>query len=262
MNGLILRLAGPWMSFGEHAAFAYRDTLPFPTRSALIGLLAAAEGRSRDEALTLDPETGHHPYSQLVLTIRIDRPGQRHTDFHTVGGGRPHKEGLRTSKGTYRAQIKSTLVTRRVYLTDATFTVAIQGPDARRLEQLAGRLEQPAYALYLGRRACIPDEPLLLGTVHADPIGELRNRIPLTLAAPPRPGHDTVPIGLVWEQPPTHHPAAQSHLEVADVPIDFTSTRRTHHTRRLWRTTEPLPAHLYTPHPLQALTHYLNQATP
>ncbi|MGW9068000.1 type I-E CRISPR-associated protein Cas5/CasD [Streptomyces yangpuensis] len=262
MNGLILRLAGPWMSFGEHAAFTYRDTLPFPTRSALIGLLAAAEGRSREEALTPAPDTGHHPYHHLVLTVRIDRPGHRHTDFHTIGAGRPHKEGLRTSKGTYRAQNKSTLVTRRVYLTDATFTVAIQGPDTQRLEQLAARLEQPAYALYLGRRSCIPDEPLLLGTVHADPIGELRQRIPLTAAAPPRHGHDTLPTGFVWEQPPTHHPAAQSHLEVADVPIDFTPTRRTHHTRRLWRTTEALPAHLYTPHPLQALTHYLNQATP
>ncbi|MFC8248188.1 CRISPR-associated protein Cas5 [Streptomyces chartreusis] len=28
MNGILLRLAAPLMSFGEHAAFHYRDTLP------------------------------------------------------------------------------------------------------------------------------------------------------------------------------------------------------------------------------------------
>ncbi|MFC9341538.1 type I-E CRISPR-associated protein Cas5/CasD [Streptomyces sp. NPDC057020] len=262
MNGLILRLAGPWMSFGEHAAFTHRDTLPFPTRSALIGLFAAAEGRPRQDALTPDPDTGHHPYNRMVFTVRIDRPGQRHTDFHTVGGGRAHKEGLRTSSGTYRAQNKSTLITRRVYLTDATFTVAVQDPDTHRLEQLAARLEQPAYGLYLGRRSCIPDEPLLLHALHPDPISDLLTRVPLTLNTPPRHGQPTIPVSFLWEQPPTHTPAPQSHLETADVPLDFTPTQRTHHTRRLWRTTEHLPAHLYAPHPLKALTDYLDQATP
>ncbi|MFE1797668.1 type I-E CRISPR-associated protein Cas5/CasD [Streptomyces sp. NPDC059517] len=262
MNGILLRLAAPLMSFGEHAAFRYRDTLPFPSRSALIGMFAAADGRSREEALAPDPATGAIPYTDLAFTVRIDRPGHRHTDYHTAGGGRPHKEGLHTSSGGHRSQKASTLISRRVYLADAVFTVAVHGPDPL-LEKITERLERPAFALYLGRRACIPDEPLLLRAPHPDPITELRHRVPLSLAAPPRPEQTTVPVDFVWDTPPAHVPAADVHRELADNPVDFSPTRRFHRTRRTWRTTEPLPATLYASRaPIQALTAYIQQDTP
>ncbi|MFI9833757.1 type I-E CRISPR-associated protein Cas5/CasD [Streptomyces sp. NPDC051913] len=263
MNGLLLRLSAPLMSFGEHAAFHYRDTLYFPTRSALIGMFAAADGRTREEALAPDPATGTIPYSELRFTVRIDRPGHRHTDYHTVGGGRAHKQGLRTSSGNYRSQKASTLISHRVYLADAVFIVAVHGPDPL-LEKIASRLEQPAFAPYLGRRACIPDEPLVLGGPYPDPVRELRARVPLSLPAPPHPEQDTVPVDFVWDRPPEHLPAALAHREVADVPVDFTPAHRFHHARRIWHTTEPLPATLYAAPPaLHALTAYhLQQDTP
>ncbi len=183
MNGILLRLAAPLMSFGEHAAFHYRDILPFPTRSALIGLFAAADGRSREEALAPDTDTHNSPYADLEFTVRIDRPGIRHTDYHTVGGGRPHKQGLRPSAGDYRAQNKSTLISKRVYLADAVFTLAVQGPDPL-LEHLIQRLEQPAFSTYLGRRACIPDEPLVLGGRTLTP--SVNSAIVFRSAWPPR----------------------------------------------------------------------------
>ncbi|MEU7340226.1 type I-E CRISPR-associated protein Cas5/CasD [Streptomyces sp. NPDC007074] len=261
MNGILLRLASPLMSFGEHAAFHYRDTLAFPTRSALIGMFAAADGRSREEALTPDPDTGTPPYADLAFTIRVDRPGTRHTDYHTTGGGRPHKQGLRTSSGTYRAQKASTLVTRRVYLADAVFTLAVQGPDPL-LEKITDRLEQPAFTPYLGRRACIPDEPLVLRGPHSEPEAQLLHQVPLSLAAPPHPQQDTVPVTFVWDKPPAHQPAAEAHREIADVPADFTPTRRLHHTRHVWQTTEHLPATLYAARPpITALTAYTQQDT-
>ncbi|MCI3246439.1 MULTISPECIES: type I-E CRISPR-associated protein Cas5/CasD [Streptomyces] len=262
MNGILLRLSAPLMSFGEHAAFGYRDTLPFPSRSALIGLFAAAEGRPREDALTPDPATGQHPYAGLEFTVRIDRPGHRHTDFHTAGGGRPYKQGLRTSSGGYRSRQASTFVSHRVYLADAVFTLAVHGPDVL-LEHLTRRLERPAFAPYLGRRACVPDEPLVLGGPHPDPVGELLRTVPLSLASPPHPEQATVPVDFVWERRPEHVPAASSHREVADVPADFTPTRRLHHTRRVWCTTELLPARLYAAPPaLDALAAYLQDTTP
>ncbi|MFB7738462.1 type I-E CRISPR-associated protein Cas5/CasD [Streptomyces sp. NPDC056112] len=262
MNGILLRLAAPLMSFGEHAAFRYRDTIGFPTRSALIGMFAAADGRSREEALAPDPATGAIPYTDLVLTIRIDRPGHRHTDYHTTGGGRPHKQGLRTSSGNYRSQKQSTHVSHRIYLADAVFTAAVCGPDPL-LEHLTDRLEQPAFALYLGRRACIPDEPLLLRGPHPDPVNELLTRVPLSLPTPPDPEQATVPVDFIWEAPPAHLPAANSHRELADVPVDFTPTQRFHRTRKVWRTTEHLPATLYADRPpIRALTAYIQQDTP
>ncbi|MGW1901683.1 type I-E CRISPR-associated protein Cas5/CasD [Streptomyces hirsutus] len=262
MNGILLRLAAPLMSFGEHAPFRYRDTVAFPTRSALIGMFAAADGRSREEALAPDPATGAVPYSDVTFTVRIDRPGHRHTDYHTAGGGRPHKQGLRTSSGTYRSQKASTHISRRVYLADAVFTVAVCGPDPL-LDKITGRLEQPVFAPYLGRRACIPDEPLVLRGPHPEPVRELLTQAPLSLPAPPRPEQDTVPADFVWEHPPTHVPAANAHQELADVPVDFTPTRRFHHTRRVWRTTEQLPATLYAAEPaINALAVYIQQDIP
>ncbi|MBP5910773.1 type I-E CRISPR-associated protein Cas5/CasD [Streptomyces sp. LBUM 1478] len=262
MNGILLRLAGPLMSFGEHAAFAYRDTLAFPSRSALIGLFAAADGRPREQALTPDPDTGAVPYTDLEITVRIDRPGNRHIDFHTAGGGRPHKEGLPTSKGEHRPQQQSTHISHRVYLADAVFTLAVQAPDPL-LQHLLSRLDQPAFAPYLGRRACVPDEPLLLGGIHPDPVGQLLHHVPLSLATPPRPGQTTVPVDFIWEHPPDHVPAARAHREVADVPVDFTPATRFHDTRRVWRTTEDLPTALYAPPPaLTALAAYLQDTAP
>ncbi|MGW7521145.1 type I-E CRISPR-associated protein Cas5/CasD [Streptomyces sp. NPDC054796] len=262
MNGILLRLAAPLMSFGEHAAFRHRDTLSFPTRSALIGLFAAADGHSRQQALAPDPATGTNPYTDLAFTIRVDRPGTRHTDYHTAGGGRPHKQGLRTSSGGYRAQKASTFTSHRVYRADAVFTVAVHGPDPL-LEHLTQRLEQPVFAPYLGRRACVPDEPLVLRGVHPDPVHQLRTRAPLSLPAPPRPEQATVPVDFLWDTQPAHLPAAHAHYEIADDPADFTPTHRAYRTRRVWRTTEYLPAALYTPRPpIEALAAYLQQDTP
>ena len=51
MSGLLLRLAGPLQSWGERSAFGVRDTSAFPTRSGVIGMFAAAEGRNRTAAL-------------------------------------------------------------------------------------------------------------------------------------------------------------------------------------------------------------------
>ena len=79
MSGMLLRLAGPLQSWGERSAFGTRDSAAFPTRSALIGMFAAAEGRDRHQ----DPAA----YAEVGLTVRVDRPGVRLVDFHTVGGG-------------------------------------------------------------------------------------------------------------------------------------------------------------------------------
>ncbi|MGI5473350.1 CRISPR-associated protein Cas5 [Streptomyces sp. CA-132043] len=51
MTGLLLRLAGPLQAWGTSSAFRDRDTAAHPTRSGLIGLLAAAAGRPQHHAL-------------------------------------------------------------------------------------------------------------------------------------------------------------------------------------------------------------------
>ena len=48
MNVLLLRLCGPMQSWGVQSRFSVRDTGLEPSKSGVVGLLAAALGRPRD----------------------------------------------------------------------------------------------------------------------------------------------------------------------------------------------------------------------
>ncbi|MGW1673367.1 type I-E CRISPR-associated protein Cas5/CasD [Streptomyces sp. NPDC002324] len=259
-RGLVLRLAGLLQAWGETAAFPHRDTAAFPTRSALIGMFAAAQGRPREQALDPYPELPGTPsHHDLVFTLRIDRHGTLHRDFQTAGGGRPHGTGLRTAAGGYRSQAKSTLVTYRDYLAQAVFTVAVQGP-APLLQHIADTLTEPRFSPYLGRRNCLPDEPLIIHTDIPDPVAQLRTAVPLSLPRPPDPDATHIPVTFIHEHPPA--PGDLPYRESPSQPADFTPRSRTHLLRPLWQTTEHLPAALYAgTQPITALADYILKDT-
>ncbi|MFF9105224.1 type I-E CRISPR-associated protein Cas5/CasD [Streptomyces rubrogriseus] len=246
MSGLLLRLAGPLQSWGERSAFtAVRDTAPFPTRSALTGMFAAAEGIGRDQAI---PDR----YGDLRLTVRVDRPGVRLVDYHTAGGGFPKDRTAATSGGSNKG---AAVITNRHYLADAVFVVAVTAPDET-LERLAGALCRPHWAPYLGRRACVPDEPFLLRRHVTDPEEELRTSVPLSRTAPRThdgdgPETGTIAVEFLTEQPP---PTGESEehlpvdvIDVNDVPVSFAPHGRSHTGRRLHRTQVPVPRSLAGP---------------
>ncbi|MEU8653735.1 type I-E CRISPR-associated protein Cas5/CasD [Streptomyces sp. NPDC048737] len=238
MNAILLRLAGPLQSWGERSAFtAVRDTAPFPTRSALIGLFAAAEGIGRDDTLPDD-------YDHLRLTVRVDRPGVRVIDYHTVGGGLPKARTAATSGGSNKG---AAVITRRHYLSDAVFVVAVCGPDPI-MNRLTQALRRPHWAPYLGRRSCVPDEPFVLRTHVADPETELRHHVPLSRSVPADRDNDTVDVEFLREDPPPAHsgPWADT-LDVNDIPVSFSPHGRSHRMRRLHRSTLPLPRSLAGP---------------
>ncbi|MEW5539257.1 type I-E CRISPR-associated protein Cas5/CasD [Streptomyces cyaneofuscatus] len=261
--GFVLRLAGPFQAYGGPSAFNDRDTRAHPSRSALIGLFAAAEGRPRETALhpfTTGPLNGLS-YHQLSFAIRVDAPGHRYTDFHTTGASRPRHQQLHTAGGGRRTEGKEAHISRRTYLTDAAFTVAVTGPAAL-IGHITHTLEHPHWAPYLGRRNCIPDEPLLLTGPSTNPVHHLLHHTPLTPPHPPPPDTTTLPVTFWWDTPPTTRPA-ETQQEAIDDPTDFTPHHRTWNLRPQWRTTEPLPTTLYAgPHPLTALIAYTQQETP
>lgn len=226
MSGLVLRLAGPLQSWGEHGVFAQRDTLRFPTRSGLIGLLAAAEGMSRGTSL--------NGYEALRFTVRIDRPGVQMIDFHTIGGGLPR--GVPRPDGTQRPRETATMVTRRQYLSDAVFTVAVGGSE-QRVGELAEALRRPRWQPYLGRRSCPPDQPLLLRTVD-DPVAHLETKVPL--ARQLREGEEPA-VEFVTEGTMDMTDAV---TELADVPESFNRYDRRYRTRTVSISTRTLPQEL------------------
>lgn len=161
---IALRLAGPLQAWGVRSRFNRRETATEPTKSGLVGLLAAALGRRRDE-----------PIDDLValkVAVRTDVPGTLLRDFHTVSdySGHPLPSAAVDSKGRQKLTSPQvfTKVTERYYLQDAVFVVGVSGPVGV-IRELAEALLRPAFPLFLGRRCCVPTQPLLLAADYHSP---------------------------------------------------------------------------------------------
>lgn len=154
---LVLRLAGPLQSWGSRSQFNRRDTDEEPTKSGIVGLLAAAKGRRRTDPI--------EDLLELTLGVRTDRPGTLLRDYHTVSDHRGVPLLSATMLGSGRQKptspAKAVHVTTRFYLQDAVFVVAVTGPNPV-LHTLRDAIRRPAFPLALGRRACVPTHPLLL----------------------------------------------------------------------------------------------------
>jgi CRISPR system Cascade subunit CasD len=154
---LLIRLAGTLQSWGEASAFNHRRTRPKPTKSGIVGLLAAAQGRPRHAPL--------EDLANLRLGVRVDQPGTLLRDYHTVSDyrGRPLPQAGVSAKGVQKptSPAKYTHVTQRFYLQDAVFLAAVAGP-ADLIDTLATALTRPAFPLALGRRSCVPTQPIFL----------------------------------------------------------------------------------------------------
>lgn len=163
-HSLVLRLAGPLQSWGGHSQFNRRDTLGEPTKSGITGLLAAAQGRRRQDPI--------EDLLALRLGVRTDQPGSLLRDYHTVSDyrGRPLLSAALSGRGTQKltSPAKYTHVTQRFYLQDAIFVVAVGGPTEI-LTVLHEAIRRPAFPLALGRRVCVPTQPLLLDSVKDEP---------------------------------------------------------------------------------------------
>ena len=142
MSVLLMRLSGPMQAWGVQSRFGVRDTTREPSKSGVVGLLAAAQGRSRDADID--------DLALLRMGVRVDREGSLLRDYHTA-------------QAVYRAKggIKPTELSTRYYLSDACFLVGLEG-DGSLIEALHSALRNPVWSLYLGRRAFAPGEPIWL----------------------------------------------------------------------------------------------------
>lgn len=229
MSGFLLHLAAPLQSWGTHSVWNHRDTHTHPTRSGITGLLAAATGTPRGHTL--------HRFDALTYTIRVDRPGRRMTDYHTVGGGRAREHTPLLANGRRRELGKGTIISERQYLTDAAFTIAVTAPDDELIDWLTHHLAHPTYTPYLGRRSCPPPAHLYLGP-HPDATNALHTTVPIARTAP-RTATE-IPIAFITEtQPeqPEHTYTTPTH------PHTF-GHQRTYRQHTTWTTIHHLPADL------------------
>lgn len=132
MKILTVKLTAPLQSYGDEATFSRRTTSRYPTKSAVIGMIAAALGYRRTDKRIL-------MLNDLSFAVRADQVGPTLTDFQTV----EWKQNKR--KVTYRD-----------YIQDAVFVAAIGSDDAQLIEKINDALHHPRFPLFLGRRSNAP----------------------------------------------------------------------------------------------------------
>ncbi|MDZ4141194.1 MAG: type I-E CRISPR-associated protein Cas5/CasD [Methylotenera sp.] len=193
---LLLWFEAPLQSWGSDSKFGRRDTLAFPTKSGVMGLVCSALGAGGEQQELL------FEFSALGQTaisftrskeiadgiVKKDRePLLR--DFQMVGSGYDKQDpwaGLlipKTSDGK-PAVGGGTKMTYRYYLQDAAFAVVLEVPVAK-AEAIAHALQTPAWDVYLGRKNCVPTDFIYRGTFdnetaaleQASLIAEQKNRI-------------------------------------------------------------------------------------
>ena len=138
MATLLLRLAAPLQAWGADSKFETRKTGREPTKSGVIGLLAAALGLRRDEREALLRLTG------LRFGVRVEREGQLLVDYHTA---KTQDE-------------KSSYVTYRHYLQDAVSRPVLKARMPPSQTQRGQSISGVSNNAYLGRRCCPPTPPV------------------------------------------------------------------------------------------------------
>jgi len=163
---LLLWLEAPLQSWGHDSRFGRRDSLDFPTKSGVLGLLCCAHGSGGAERdwlsswADLDMQVvGYVPQDRRGLPLPR-QPLLR--DFQMVGSGYDDQDPWqtllipKTSDGK-KPQGAGTKMTYRYYLQDMAYAVALQAPTAL-IDAAADALLNPVWDLYLGRKNCVPSE--------------------------------------------------------------------------------------------------------
>lgn len=172
---LLLWLEAPLQSWGFDSKFGRRDTLEFPTKSGVLGLLLCALGAGGEQRELLSRFAGLRQTVISFCDSGKNRPVLMH-DFQMIGSGYDEKNPWeknhipKKSDGS-PAVGGGTKMTHRYYLLDAVFAVLLEVP-ADIAEECAEALRNPAWPVFLGRRCCVPSDFIYQGTFDDEPSAE------------------------------------------------------------------------------------------
>ncbi len=156
MKTILLKFSGPLQSWGTNSHFETRYTDTHPSKSGVIGMIAAGLGLSRND------NDGVSRLNCLSYAVRIDQPGQIMKDYHTA------------KKYKKNGDFERTYVTTRFYLQDAVFLVALSCDDERLIDEVKTSVTNPYFSLFLGRRSLPPAADIFLGVFDEDAISLLK----------------------------------------------------------------------------------------
>lgn len=150
MKTLTIRLTAPLQSYGGAVSFARRTTNDHPSKSAVIGMIAAAFGYRRNDTRIVK-------LNELSYAVRADQVGSSLTDFQTVEWKKDKRK-----------------ITYRDYLQDAVFIAAVGSENTELIDQIHDALKRPKFQLSLGRRSNVPAGVLKMKRFpNSDPVTTL-----------------------------------------------------------------------------------------
>lgn len=141
-------LVGPIQSWGSQTDFDIRHTDTIPTRSALIGIICAALGITREDTQGLANIATQTEFEYVEYLEDQNNPHLR--DFQTVSKIRP----TRSYKYLKDEDLRKAL-TIRYYVTNKTHAVIVKtNPTIAPI--IAAALKNPKWGGTLGRKNCVP----------------------------------------------------------------------------------------------------------
>ena len=216
MATLLLRFAAPMQSWGDESKYDIRHTRSEPSKSGVIGLLAAALGLKRDS------EEIPRLSAALRMGVRVDMPGRVIKDYQTARAPKYSSKGdLRHNADGSLIMEDSPYVTSRYYLCDACFLVGLESEDENLLNRLADALVSPCFPLFLGRRSCPPTLPLFLG-IRDTNLRETLEREPWQAADWYRRRHEATHLRMILES----QKGSNVWHSLRDEPISFSPIHR------------------------------------
>ena len=170
---LILSLVAPMGAFGDLAGHEWRGSYRWPGRAAVLGLIGAAMGVKRED------QTGQAALSVWHMAVSVLSLGPIWRDFHTVQtvpSARIKRPRTRRDAISALQPSDNGLITRREYMSDCTFGVALWGGE---MLPLIKALKRPTFTLYLGRKSCPLSAPIDPRVVQAQDAVEALGQVKL-----------------------------------------------------------------------------------
>lgn len=202
---LILRINSTWASAGIDRTLDYYSTSRELTKSEVVGMAAAALGRGREDPVD--------DLAALRYAVRTDRPGRPFTDTQTA------VMRVIDKASDLKKEKEARYFFHKEYLSYASFLVGLESEDLALLEKIQDAFRHPYYALYVGRKNCVPVElpgyPMVAGIRE----GRLEQVMPEEDGACP----DAQPFGKIQYE---CLPGERADAFLMDQPITFSSKER------------------------------------
>lgn len=156
LKTLLLKFAGPLQSWGTDSKFETRYTDFYPSKSAVIGMIAASFGYRRDEDEKIKQ------LNDLDFAVRVDQRGNLLRDYQIATAYKPD------------GRFERNYVTNRYYLEDAIFVVAIGGEDDF-IDKIEQSLRNPYFQTFFGKRSNPINPDFILDKTNQGVVESLEN---------------------------------------------------------------------------------------